>query len=272
MRRSGMLAVAAIMVAVMGLAACGGGAKSSQATPGESGTAVASAPPTLTPSATPSEDTEAPDLARRARAALTGSSSVSVLHEQPSEVKNPTNRVSFDQQGSCAGEMAVEHGAILFRMIGDEAWSHPDRTWVEYDSATRSHTPPEDMDEVLALMLKWSPRTGNEAALQDYRVRCTVKPVADLIWSDAPETKTSKVTRVGTGTVGQTPVVILRSAGRSGVAMVSVAAEGTPYPVKVELVPSGSQPGATFTLNGFGEPLGIERPRQSEIRVPSTKP
>ncbi|GHH59437.1 hypothetical protein GCM10018781_02630 [Kitasatospora indigofera] len=267
-----MLAVAASMVAVMGPAACGGGAESSQATPGESGTAVASAPSTPTPSATPSEDTEAPDLARRARAALTGSSSVSVLHEQPSQVKNPTNRVSFDQQGSCAGEMAVEHGAILFRMIGDEAWSHPDRTWVEYDSATRSHTPPEDMDEVLALMLKWSPRAGNEAVMKDYRVRCTVKPVADLIWSDAPETKTSQVTRVGTGTVGQTPVVILRSAGRSGVAVVSVAAEGTPYPVKVELVPSNSQPGATFTLDGFGQPPGIERPRPSEIREPSTKP
>ncbi|MFF1904474.1 hypothetical protein [Kitasatospora sp. NPDC058218] len=196
---------------------------------------------------------------------------MSLLHEQPSQVKNPTNRVSFDQQGGCAGEMAVEHGSILFRMIGDEAWSHPDREWVEHDSATRSHTAPEDMDDVLALMLKWFPSTGNEAAMKDYRVRCTVKPVADLIWSDAPETKTLKVTRVGTGTVGQTPVVVLRSAGPSGITMASVAAEGTPYPVKVEFDPSNSQPAATYTLGGFGEPLGIERPRPNESWVPPKK-
>lgn len=195
MRRSGVLAVAATVAAVMAPAACGAGARTSAASPETSGAAVASVPATVPPSATPSEDTEAPELARRARAALTGSPSVSLLHEQPSQVKNPTNRVSFDQQGGCAGEMAVEHGSILFRMIGDEAWSHPDRAWVEHDSATRSHTAPEDMDDVLALMLKWSPSTGNEAAMKDYRVRCTVKPVADLIWSDAPETKTLKATR-----------------------------------------------------------------------------
>ncbi|MFB7620569.1 hypothetical protein [Kitasatospora sp. NPDC056181] len=127
------------------------------------------------------------------------------------------------------------------------------------------------MEELLALMLKWSPNTGDEADMKDYRVRCTAKPAADLIWSDTPETKTLKVTRIGTGRIGQTPVIILRSAGLSGIAVVSVAAEGTPYPIKVEFDPSNHQPAATYTLSGFAEPVAIERPWQSEIVVLSKK-
>ncbi|MFB7620568.1 hypothetical protein [Kitasatospora sp. NPDC056181] len=101
-------------------------------------TTIASAPAGVSPSASPSDDTEALELAKKARAALTSAPSVSLLHEQPSQAKNPMNRVSFDQQGNCVGEMAVEHGSLLFRMIGDEGWWHPDRAWVEYDAATRT--------------------------------------------------------------------------------------------------------------------------------------
>ncbi|MFG3050700.1 hypothetical protein ACGFZP_07030 [Kitasatospora sp. NPDC048239] len=255
MRTSGVLSAGLAAVAMVALAACGAAEKS----PPPEVPAV----PSIT--ASPSEDTVALELAKKAREALLGSPSVTLLAEQPSRTANPGYRVSFDQQGNCVGESRVEHGSFLFRKVGEEGWSHPDRAWLEYDSDTRSHTPPEDREEVFALMSKWQP--DDEAVLKEWRARCSAQFVADLIRSESPTTKTLKVARIATGTVGGTPVIVLRSAGLSGITKVSVAAEGTPYPLKVEFDSSGREPSGTFTLSGFGEPVPADRPQPGEIWV-----
>ncbi|MQS14094.1 hypothetical protein F7Q99_17900 [Streptomyces kaniharaensis] len=227
-------------------------------------TAVGSSP--IPGSATPSEDTGALELAKKAREALAGAATVTLRVDKPhtEQVRVWSQAVSYDRQGNCAGESGYAHGKIFFRAIGNESWSHTDREWVE---ANRGGTSDENMEAVVAMMLKWQPvRPDDEAVRKEYRDDCTEQGALDLIWSEAPGYKTMKVVRAGTGTVDGTPVVILRSTGYAGVSTVSVAAEGAPYPVKVEFAPStGARPATTYTFSGFGAPLQVERPKPEEI-------
>lgn len=201
-------------------------------------------------------------LAQKSREALKAAGSVAVVLDQPSLKVNPGARFSADTQGNCVGEHSVTVGKMIFRKIGSQIWSHPDEAWLKNRAEVKG-TSPEDAEAVAAIMLKFS--LVGEAVVKEYETRCSIDALGELIWSDAPATRTLKVTRTGTGTVGQTPVVVLRSAGLTGIATVSVAAEGPPYPVKIDFDSSGSQPSKTITLGAFGEKVQVSKPAPHEM-------
>ncbi|MEV7022644.1 hypothetical protein [Kitasatospora sp. NPDC093558] len=208
---------------------------------------------------------------KKAREALAAAPTVTVRVDKPhtEQVRVWSQTVSYDRQGDCAGETSYAQGKIFFRVLGSDEWSHTDRDWV---MAHRGDTSDDNLEAVVAMMLKWQPVRADDAALRkEYRDNCSEQGALDLIWSEAPDYKTMKVDRAGTGTVDGTPVVVLRSAGYAGVSTVSVAAEGTPYPVKVEFAPStAARPATTYTFGGFGAPLQVDRPKPEETFGPKS--
>lgn len=257
------VAALALLTAATACSGDGGGGNKAEVvtSPAVATTGATASSPAPTP--TPTDDTAALELAKKAREGLLAAGSVTVAADQPTVKNNPANRYSTDLQGNCVAEKTMATGKFLIRKVGNESWSHPDREWLK---ANPGKSDPADFEATAALMTKWRPAT--EAVLKEHQELCSLQAVADLIWSDNPATKTRKVIRVGTGTVGRTPVIVLRSGSLVGAATVSVAADGSPYPVKIEFESSGGRPSGTLTLGGFGEKVPATRPSADEIWDP----
>ncbi|WP_377269508.1 hypothetical protein [Peterkaempfera sp. SMS 1(5)a] len=241
--------------AVAGLTGCTSDKKGDSASAPASGSASASSSLSASPSPSPSASSEqtpgietlsAKQISDKAKAALLAAPSLTMDVVSTSGGDQVRGKVSLDRKGHCIARMTMgSQGSMVVLESGGQVWIKPDEVFLKGMAGAEG-----------AKLMAGKYLKG--ASVKDMASLCDLDEFAKGITQGG----SSKAAKAGVATVGGQRTAVIKVSEDGGMTTIYVAAEGTPYPVK--MVHTGSDSG-TVLFSGFGEPVNVTVPPASLV-------
>ncbi|MFV8133205.1 hypothetical protein [Streptomyces syringium] len=237
-KRYGVVAVACVAAAAMGLTACGGRKPDGVATTG--GTTAQERRPS-----TSLEDMTAQQISTAAGDELAAALSLHFkLDSTPKAGPSEHFDLDVDSAGNCAGKVSTDNGSAEVIKLGDAVWLKPDRQlWTQQSGAQAAEK----------FAGRYIHGTTSHPLLKGLAGSCNLKGLQDNASKPGPRDQ-EMVKGKPTVINGQKVLPII---DRRGQTTVYVAAEGKPYPVR--LVLEGDE-ATTLTLTNWDKPVTTSTP------------
>ncbi|MFG2846914.1 DUF2092 domain-containing protein [Kitasatospora sp. NPDC048296] len=246
-------------VLALGVTACGSGSGTKPAAvPAPGSSAASSAQTSAAPSASPSPT--GPDLStmtgnqilQQATAALKGASSLKLDANVTNSGSPVEMHMSIDTKGDCNGSigMGAKGRADLLRT--------PQQTYMRPDATMLKDISGGNTEGAKLFNGRWMTGVQDDADLKDMAHLCDLSQLTKELTNSS-----NKATKVGTDTVNGQPAVKLHiTSTNDSPADLWVAAQGTPWPLK--MAGNDSSGSATMTFSAFNVPVDVTPPANSD--------
>jgi hypothetical protein len=204
-------------------------------------------------------DKSAADIAARAQDAFNGARSMHVTVErQGSDLDrgDPASLdISADRSANCVGtvDFAAGGGSLEVIRHGDDVWVKPDSAWLENNLPAGQ---PQDVQQLAGKYLQGTVETRGLDALAEL---CSADELSETALEDA--TSAANLRKGSETTVDGTPVIEVTGQHDGRDVTVSVATQGTPFPVRATSRGDGEQQTADFS---FDQPVPDKTPAAGE--------
>ncbi|MGW2561366.1 hypothetical protein ACWCXB_19350 [Streptomyces sp. NPDC001514] len=165
--------------------------------------------------------------------------------------------LAVNTKGECAGTVSMgATGTVELVKTGNTAYLRFDESILRDQSKGR---PKAEVDAVLKTLLgKWVKEDAGSADAKDLVQFCDLDT-----YLEGFEANDTIAKKTGTSTVNGTPTLMLTESDRDEKYIAHVAAEGTPYLLKLQVV-GGKEPGS-MTFSEFNKPVAAKKPAAKDI-------
>ncbi|WP_033208924.1 hypothetical protein [Streptomyces bikiniensis] len=197
-------------------------------------------------------------IADKAFAATNAAPSLTVDVDTTSEGERTRAHVSFDTTGKCAGTVTLGATATTELVRADGK-----NVYLRFDEASLNEQSEGETPEVREAMFKalkgrWVELPASDPDAKDLLALCDAKELLDGSGQGA-----SGIERGGETTVGGRKALALTEPDGDVTRTVHVAAEGTPYVLRI-VTKGGDEPG-TITFSHHGKPVTAKAPAPKDI-------
>lgn len=203
-------------------------------------------------------DKSAADIAAQAQDAFNGARSMHITMErQGSDLdrEDPASLdISADRSANCVGTVGYAAGGGSLELIrhGDDVWVKPDAAWMQ------NNLPSDQSKDMQELAGKYLQGTVQDRGLDDLAEVCSIDELRDAL---DDSTSAGNLQKGSESTVDGTPVIDVTGQHDGMDVTVSVATQGTPFPVRATSKGDGEQTTADFA---FDQPVPDKTPAAGE--------